>query len=138
MPVVATGCPKAQGTNGEDLARLEDFKNKMCACRDTRCGQAVSDELTAWVQARQARYEDPPTMSEEDTRKTAEIGAETRKCLKKAMETRQRRGRFGALTVRGPTHAMARRPGGVSVQANVSQSHAGHTYEVTVAPMGMR
>jgi hypothetical protein len=67
------------------LKKMAEFKDQMCACKDTACAQRVSDVMTSWAQELSKEQTEPPKMTEEDTKKATEIGEEMGKCMQKAM-----------------------------------------------------
>jgi len=82
--MAVTGCKKKSGA-GDAMAKMAEFKDKMCACKDTACATKVSDEMTKWSQDMAKDQKEPPKMSEEDTKKAAQIGDDMGKCMQKAM-----------------------------------------------------
>ena len=82
-----TGAGCGGGGADEILGKMRSFKDKMCKCgeNDTKCAQAVSDEMTKWSTEQSKNAKEPPKMSEEDTKKAAAIGEEMSKCMQKAM-----------------------------------------------------
>jgi len=87
LTLFSVGCKKKGGGSGEAMAKMTEFKDKMCKCaeHDTKCAQAVSDEMTKWSQEQAKNQKEPPKMNEEDTKKAAAIGEEMGKCMQKAM-----------------------------------------------------
>jgi hypothetical protein len=86
MAFVSFGCKKKGGGGaGEAMAKMSEFKNEMCACKDAKCAQEVSDKMTKWSQEQSKNQKEPPKMSEEDTKKAAAIGEEMGKCMQAAM-----------------------------------------------------
>ena len=80
------GCKKkADGGAGEAMAKMTEFKDEMCKCKDAKCAQDVSDKMTKWSQEQSKNQKEPPKMSEEDTKKAAAIGEEMGKCMQAAM-----------------------------------------------------
>jgi hypothetical protein len=70
----------------EAMKKMSEFKDKMCACKDTACAQGVSDEMTKWSQEMAKEQQAPPRMTEDDTKHATAIGEEMSKCMQKAME----------------------------------------------------
>ena len=66
------------------MKKMHEFADKMCACKDTTCAQAVSDEMTKWGQEMAQSMEEPPVMTEEDTKEATEIGERMGKCMQAA------------------------------------------------------
>ncbi len=86
MAFVSVGCKKkAGGGAGEAMAKMTEFKDEMCKCKDAKCAQDVSDRMTKWSQEQSKNQKEPPKMSEEDTKKAAAIGEEMGKCMQAAM-----------------------------------------------------
>ena len=73
------------GSLGDMMAKMTEFKDKMCACADSPCAQKVSDEMTKWSTDMAKDMKEPPKMSVEDTKKATEIGEAMGKCMQKAM-----------------------------------------------------
>jgi hypothetical protein len=69
----------------EAMAKMQEFSDKMCACKEAKCAQDVSDEMTKWAQEMAKEEEEPPKMSEEDMKKATEIGQRMGECMMKAM-----------------------------------------------------
>ncbi|HEY5925916.1 MAG TPA: hypothetical protein VIV11_29715 [Kofleriaceae bacterium] len=87
LALMSFGCKKKGGGSGEAMAKMTEFKDRMCKCaeHDAKCAQGVSDEMTKWSQEQAKNQKEPPKMSEEDTKKAAAIGEEMGKCMQKAM-----------------------------------------------------
>jgi hypothetical protein len=78
--VGVAGC-KGNGTSaGNSLAKLTDFKDAMCKCKDAACAQDVSAKMTAWTQE-QAKGDHPAKMNDADTAKAQQISDELGKCM---------------------------------------------------------
>lgn len=67
------------------MKAMEDFRDKICACKDTPCVQGVSDAMAKWSQDMAKNNEEPPKMSEEETKRATEIGEQMGTCMQKAM-----------------------------------------------------
>src|SRR6266511_4042001 len=52
MAFVSFGCKKKGGGGGaaEAMAKMSEFKDEMCKCKDAKCAQDVSDKMTKWSQ----------------------------------------------------------------------------------------
>ena len=87
MAFVSFGCKKKGGADGAGaaMAKMTEFKDEMCKCKDAKCAQEVSDKMTKWSQEQSKNQKEPPKMSEEDTKKAAAIGEEMGKCMQAAM-----------------------------------------------------
>ncbi len=80
------GCKKkADGGAGEAMAKMTEFKDEMCKCKDAKCAQDVSDKMTKWSQEQSKNAKEPPKMNEADTKKAQEIGEQMGKCMQTAM-----------------------------------------------------
>jgi hypothetical protein len=69
----------------EAMAKMSEFKNMMCSCKDADCAKKVSDEMTRWSQEQAGKMNSPPKMSEADMKKATEIGTAMGECMQKAM-----------------------------------------------------
>lgn len=69
----------------ERLAKLVDFKDAMCSCRDAACADEVSQEMTRWAQDAAMQTSSPPRLSPADQERAAVIGSEMATCLQTAM-----------------------------------------------------
>ena len=87
MAFVSFGCKKkgAGGGAGEAMAKMSEFKDEMCKCKDAKCAQDVSDKMTKWGQEQSKNQKEPPKMNEADTKKAQEIGTRMGECMQKAM-----------------------------------------------------
>jgi len=78
------GCKKKGGA-GEAMAKMSEFKDKMCKCSDKACADKVTDEMTKWSQEMAKNADKDTKVSEEDTKKMQEVTEEFTKCATKAM-----------------------------------------------------
>lgn len=69
----------------EAMAKMNDFKDAMCACADAACAQRVADDMTRWSQQMARDQRPPPKMSKGDVKQAAAIGEEMGQCMQKAM-----------------------------------------------------
>ena len=81
------GCKKKGGDGGAGnaMAKMAEFKDRMCACKDPECARKVSDEMTAWNQTQAGVQKEPANMTEADKKKATEIGTELGECMQKAL-----------------------------------------------------
>jgi hypothetical protein len=81
-----TACPhKSSNDSGAAIARMGEFKDKMCACKTPACASDVTTEMTKWSQEMtKAQGDKPPAMSGEDTKKLTAISEELAKCTSDA------------------------------------------------------
>src|SRR5215213_6162118 len=81
------GCKKKSGDNGAAaaMAKMAEFKDEMCKCKDAKCAQDVSDKMTKWGEEQSKTQKEPPKMNEADQKKASAIGEEMGKCMQTAM-----------------------------------------------------
>src|SRR5687768_4811824 len=84
MAFVSFGCKKKDGGSGAAMAKMSEFKDEMCKCKDAKCAQDVSDKMTKWS-SEQAKTTKEVKMSEAETKRAAEIGDQMSKCMQTAM-----------------------------------------------------
>ena len=84
MALMSFGCKKKGGGQGEAMAKMTEFKDEMCKCKDAKCAQDVSDKMMKWSES-QPKGKEPPKMNEADTKKFAEVGEALGKCMQTAM-----------------------------------------------------
>src|SRR4029078_1684440 len=87
MAFVSFACKKKNGGGGagEAMAKMSEFKDEMCKCKDAKCAQDVSDTMTKWSQEMSKTQKEPPKMNEADQKKAAALGEEMGKCMQTAM-----------------------------------------------------
>lgn len=73
----------------EAMKKMGEFKDKMCTCTTTACAQGVSDEMAKWSQEMAKDLQEPPHMTEEETKRATVLGEEMGKCMQKAMSEPQ-------------------------------------------------
>ena len=80
------GCKKKGGSDAANaMAKMQEFADEMCKCKDAKCAQDVSDKMTKWSQEQSKNQKEPPKMNEADTAKAQEIGKKMGECMTKAM-----------------------------------------------------
>jgi hypothetical protein len=78
-------CMQKTSSAKDAIAKMGEFKDKMCACSDTACAQNVSDEMAKWSQ-QMAKYPGgSPKMTDEETKRATQIGEDMGRCMQKAM-----------------------------------------------------
>ena len=84
MSLASFGCKKKSGA-GEAMAKMGEFKDHMCACKegDKDCAMKVQKEMADYAEANKDMKDQK--MSDEDMKKATEIGMEMAKCSAKAM-----------------------------------------------------
>lgn len=80
----AAPAPAPDSPEGAIIA-LEGFTAKMCTCANADCARQVSDDMTAWAQDSAKKHPEPLQMSEEQQKRTTEIGMRLGECMQKAM-----------------------------------------------------
>ncbi len=76
---------KGGGDNAAALAKLGDFANQMCDCKDAACATKVSDAMTAWGQ--EMMKSNPPKPTPEEAKQGEEKSKMLTTCMQKAMAT---------------------------------------------------
>ena len=85
MAFMSFGCKKKGGAAGEAMAKMKEFRDEMCKCKDAKCAQDVSDKMTKWGAEQSKTQKEPPKMNEADTAEAQKIGKEMGECMTKAM-----------------------------------------------------
>jgi hypothetical protein len=67
------------------MAKMAEFRDQMCACKDMACAQKVSDGMTTWAQEEAKESTEPPKMSEAEIKQATAIGEQMGRCMQKAM-----------------------------------------------------
>ena len=81
-------CQKKLGGSAMDMAmaKMNEFGDAMCQCKDSACAQHVSDEMTKWGQEESRSHDwDDFKPTEEDAKKMADITKRMTDCMTKAM-----------------------------------------------------
>jgi hypothetical protein len=79
------GCKKKGGA-GEAMAKMGEFKDKMCACKDKKCADDVQDQMNKWSAENAKNAGDKPEKPDEKTMKEMqEVGTKYGECMAKAM-----------------------------------------------------
>ena len=82
--LTSVGCKKKGGGAGEAMAKMAEFKDKMCACKDKKCADDVQDQMNKWSAenaknaGEKAEAPDEKTMKEMQTMKEIRIIKEMR------------------------------------------------------------
>jgi hypothetical protein len=64
------GCKKKGGNDtAAAMAKMTEFKDEMCKCKDAACASSVSDKMMKWSAEQNKDKKEPPKMSEADTKK---------------------------------------------------------------------
>ncbi len=83
MALLSFGCKKKGGGDANAMAKMTEYKEKMCACKDADCAKKVSDDMSKWGE--QFKGDKAPKMSEADQKKATEIGMAMAECMTKVM-----------------------------------------------------
>jgi hypothetical protein len=84
----SAGCKKKSGDAGnEAFGKMTEFKDQMCACKDTDCVNKVTADMAKWgeEQAKKMEGKPAPKMSDADTKKYADVSTKFQECAQKAM-----------------------------------------------------
>lgn len=68
------------------IAKMREFADAVCACKDAACVQGVSDDMTKWSQEAAKSNTEPKIMTEDDKKQAVEIGTRMTECMRTAME----------------------------------------------------
>ena len=84
LSLASFGCKK-KGGMAEAKAKMNEFADKMCGCKDTKCAQGVSDEMTKWSteMSKTASKDEKP--SEADMKDMEATTKKLTDCMQKAM-----------------------------------------------------
>lgn len=69
----------------EAIAKMAEFKDKMCVCVDKACADRVTEDMTRWGQEQAGRVDLDVRISEDDTKAMATVVEEMTRCMTKAM-----------------------------------------------------
>jgi hypothetical protein len=64
-----------------ELTAMSQFADRICACTAADCVQRASNEMTAWTQEMVKAHQDPPRMTEAETRSATVLGEKIGKCM---------------------------------------------------------
>jgi hypothetical protein len=65
------------------IAKMGEFKDKLCACPDQQCVEGVSDEMTKWTHDLKQQGVKDPHLTDDQTKRAAEIGEALGKCMRR-------------------------------------------------------
>jgi hypothetical protein len=77
------GCKKKSGA-GEAIAKMEGFKNEMCACKDKACADGVDKKMMDWAAANKPKDGKQIEMSKEEKEKSETVTKAMMECRTKA------------------------------------------------------
>ena len=85
MSLASFGCKKKGGA-GEAMAKMGEFKDQMCACKDKKCADGVQDAMNKWSAENAKNAGDKPEKPDEETmKKMSEVGTKYGECMATAM-----------------------------------------------------
>ncbi len=85
VSIASFGCKKKGGA-GEAMAKMGEFKDKMCACKDKKCADDVQDQMNKWSAENAKSAGDKPEKPDEKMMKEMqEVGTKYGECMAKAM-----------------------------------------------------
>jgi hypothetical protein len=79
---------KGGGDAGEAVAKMTEFKDEMCKCKDKACADKVQEGMTKWstdMAAKAGDKKEPPKQDEAMMKKMTEVGTQYGECMTKAM-----------------------------------------------------
>jgi hypothetical protein len=84
--LASVGCKKKGGA-GEAMAKMSEFKDKMCACKDKKCADDVQAAMSTWSaeSAKSAGDKKPEAPDEKTMKEMQEVGTKYGECMAKAM-----------------------------------------------------
>ena len=90
---------KGGGGAGEAMAKMGEFADDMCKCKDKACADKVQEGMTKWSTDMAAKGGDKASAekpSEADMKKMTEVGQKYAECMTKAMTPAEPAGGSGA------------------------------------------
>jgi hypothetical protein len=84
MSLAGFGCHKNKRAKvGASIARMTELKNRMCACKDKACSDAINGELSRWTQERAKSAGDKAGTPTDEDPEMAEVTEEMTSCILK-------------------------------------------------------
>ncbi|HUS31407.1 MAG TPA: hypothetical protein VMZ53_23005 [Kofleriaceae bacterium] len=68
------------------MDKMRGFRDQFCMCKDSDCARRVSDDMTAWAQDMAKKSDEPPKMTDAQTKEMQQIGTQMGDCMVKAMQ----------------------------------------------------
>ena len=85
LSLASFGCSK-KSSGSESIAKLTEFRDRMCGCKDRACTEKVTEDLTRWGQEQaKASGDKIVKMSDDDMKKSAAISGEMSTCMTKLL-----------------------------------------------------
>ena len=86
VTVASFGCKKKGGGAGEAMAKMGEFKDQMCACKDKACADKVQDAMNKWSAENAKNAGDKQEKPDDKTMKEMQdVGTKYGECMAKAM-----------------------------------------------------
>jgi hypothetical protein len=83
--LMSFGCKKKGGA-GEAMAKMSEFKDKMCACKDKKCADDVQDQMNKWSAENAKSAGDKAEKPDDKAMKEMQdVGTKYGECMAKAM-----------------------------------------------------
>jgi hypothetical protein len=84
VSIATFGCKKKGGA--DVVAKMNEFKERMCACKDKACAEKVNDDLMKWS-TEQSKGDKEAKGTDEDNKKIISISEDMSKCQQKLNDT---------------------------------------------------
>ncbi|HEY0988304.1 MAG TPA: hypothetical protein VGD80_14675, partial [Kofleriaceae bacterium] len=85
VSLASFGCKK-KGGGSDVVAKMGEFKERMCACKDKACSDKVTEDMGKWSQEQSKASADKEARpNEEDAKKMMAVSDEMNKCLQKIL-----------------------------------------------------
>jgi hypothetical protein len=84
--LAVVGCGKKGGNDAAAaMAKMTEFKDEMCKCKDAKCAQDVSDRMSKWTQEQSQGGKAQPKLDEAQQKQASALGEALGKCMASAM-----------------------------------------------------
>jgi hypothetical protein len=67
------------------LKAMEEFRDRLCACKDAACAEEVSSDMTKWSQEMSRTEKSPPALSDAEAERAGAIGDKMGECLQNVL-----------------------------------------------------
>ena len=86
-PAPVTTAPPADAASSTNtvLAKMIEFKDALCACKDTPCAQHVSEDMTKWASDQAGKADTGPKPTDDELKQMNAIGQKMGECMSTAM-----------------------------------------------------
>jgi hypothetical protein len=85
-PAAKAEAAPAPALEGTLLAKVTEFRDQICACKDKPCTEHVLQAMTQWSQEMVKANPEGPKLSEEGIKKITAISEDLTKCATKMMQ----------------------------------------------------